>query len=67
MCFYGAIEQVLTAWIFDLLPRNEEEYERSKGLVVDAICGGLETLGAERPRRLWLNLAPRWTTTSSSA
>ena len=43
MCFYGAIEQVLTAWIFDLLPRSEEEYERSKGLVVDAICGGLET------------------------
>jgi len=42
MCFYGAIEQVLTAWIFDLLPRSDEEYERSKGLVVDAICGGLE-------------------------
>jgi len=43
MCFYGAIEQVLTAWIFDLLPHSEEEYEHSKGLVVDAICGGLET------------------------
>jgi AcrR family transcriptional regulator len=43
MCFYGAIEQVLTAWIFDLLPRSDEEYEQSKGLVVDAICGGLET------------------------
>ncbi|MBA3436729.1 MAG: TetR/AcrR family transcriptional regulator [Thermoleophilaceae bacterium] len=49
MCFYGAIEQVLTAWIFDLLPRSEEEYERSKGLVVDAICGGLETPAANAP------------------
>ncbi|MDQ3644472.1 MAG: TetR/AcrR family transcriptional regulator [Actinomycetota bacterium] len=49
MCFYGAIEQVLTAWIFDLLPRSEEEYERSKGLVVDAICGGLETPAATAP------------------
>jgi len=45
MCFYGAIEQVLTAWIFDLLPRTEEEFEHAKGLVVDAICGGLETSG----------------------
>jgi AcrR family transcriptional regulator len=49
MCFYGAIEQVLTAWIFDLLPCSEEEYERSKGLVVDAICGGLETPAADAP------------------
>ncbi len=49
MCFYGAIEQVLTAWIFDLLPRTEEEFEQAKGLVVDAICGGLETSGTNAP------------------
>jgi len=49
MCFYGAIEQVLTAWIFDLLPRTEEEFEHAKGLVVDAICGGLETSGTNAP------------------
>ncbi len=42
MCFYGAIEQLLSGWIFDLLPQTEEEFERAKGLVVDAICGGLE-------------------------
>ncbi len=42
MCFYGAIEQLLSAWIFDLLPQTEEEFEGAKGLVVDAICGGLE-------------------------
>jgi AcrR family transcriptional regulator len=42
MCFYGAIEQLLSAWIFDLLPQTEEEFERAKSLVVEAICGGLE-------------------------
>ena len=42
MCFYGAIEQLLTGWIFEVLPRTDEEYERAKGLVVEAICGGLE-------------------------
>lgn len=41
MAFYGAIEQVLTGWIFDLLPRGEEHYERAKWLVVETICGGL--------------------------
>jgi TetR/AcrR family transcriptional regulator, fatty acid metabolism regulator protein len=45
MCFYGAIEQLLTAWIFEVLPRTDEEYERAKGLVVEAICGGLESGG----------------------
>ena len=43
MCFYGAIEQLLSGWIFDLLPQTEEEFERAKGLVVETICGGLET------------------------
>jgi TetR/AcrR family fatty acid metabolism transcriptional regulator len=42
MCFYGAIEQLLSGWIFDLLPQSEEEFEAAKGLVVDTICGGLE-------------------------
>jgi TetR/AcrR family fatty acid metabolism transcriptional regulator len=43
MCFYGAIEQLLTGWIFEVLPGTDEEYERAKGLVVEAICGGLES------------------------
>jgi TetR/AcrR family fatty acid metabolism transcriptional regulator len=42
MCFYGAIEQLLSAWIFNVLPQADEDYERAKGLVVEAICGGLE-------------------------
>ncbi|MFL5782305.1 MAG: TetR/AcrR family transcriptional regulator [Thermoleophilaceae bacterium] len=46
MCFYGAIEQLLSAWIFELVPSTEEEFESAKTLVVEAICGGLETQSA---------------------
>jgi TetR/AcrR family fatty acid metabolism transcriptional regulator len=49
MCFYGAIEQLLSGWIFDLLPQTEEEFEGAKGLVVDAICGGLEVSNPGAP------------------
>src|SRR5688500_14887523 len=49
MCFYGAIEQLLTGWIFEVLPRGDEEYERAKDLVVEAICGGLENGVQGRP------------------
>ena len=42
MVFYGAIEQLLTGWIFGLLPQGEEHFERAKRLVVEAVCGGLE-------------------------
>ncbi len=46
MCFYGAIEQLLSGWIFGVLPRTEEEYERAKELVIETICGGLEATPA---------------------
>jgi AcrR family transcriptional regulator len=42
MLFYGAIEQLLSGWIFELMPGSDEDFERAKGLVVDTICGGLE-------------------------
>jgi TetR/AcrR family transcriptional regulator, fatty acid metabolism regulator protein len=42
MCFYGAIEQLLSAWIFELVPQTDEAFESAKSLVVEAICGGLE-------------------------
>jgi len=42
MAFYGAIEQVLTGWIFGLLPEGEEYFERAKKLVLETVCGGLE-------------------------
>jgi TetR/AcrR family transcriptional regulator, fatty acid metabolism regulator protein len=46
MAFYGAIEQVLTGWIFEVLPRGDDEYERAKDYVVETICGGLQSLPA---------------------
>jgi len=43
MAFYGTIEQLLTGWIFGLRPQGEEHFERAKWLVVETVCGGLET------------------------
>jgi AcrR family transcriptional regulator len=42
MLFYGAIEQLLSGWIFDLVPATDQSYEEAKQLVVETICGGLE-------------------------
>ena len=42
LAFYGAIEQVLTGWIFALLPEGEAEFEQAKTFVVETVCGGLE-------------------------
>ena len=41
MTFYGAIEQVLTGWIFGTLEQDDEAYERAKGYVVGTIVDGL--------------------------
>jgi TetR/AcrR family fatty acid metabolism transcriptional regulator len=49
MCFYGAIEQLLSGWIFDLVPATEEQFEGAKELVVEAICSGLEPASASAP------------------
>jgi len=46
LAFYGAIEQVLTGWIFDFLPKGDEEYEQAKSFVVDTICDGLDAAAA---------------------
>ena len=42
LMFYGAIEQLLSGWIFDVIPQSEADFEQAKSLVVEAICGGLE-------------------------
>jgi len=41
MAFYGAIEQVLTGWIFGTLEEGDEAYDRAKDYVVGTICDGL--------------------------
>ncbi len=47
MAFYGAIEQVLTGWIFGSLPQGEAEFEQAKSFVVETICGGLDAAAAK--------------------
>jgi TetR/AcrR family fatty acid metabolism transcriptional regulator len=42
LAFYGAVEQVLTAWIFETLPHGEADFERAKRFVVETVCGGLD-------------------------
>ena len=41
MAFYGAIEQVLTGWIFADEPIGDAEFDQAKDLIVETICGGL--------------------------
>jgi AcrR family transcriptional regulator len=41
MTFYGAIEQVLTGWIFGTLEEGEEAYDRAKAHLVETISDGL--------------------------
>jgi TetR/AcrR family transcriptional regulator, fatty acid metabolism regulator protein len=42
MCFYGAIEQLLSAWVFEIIPDGEGDFDRARSMVVETICGGLE-------------------------
>ncbi len=42
MAFYGAIEQLLSGWIFELIPASDADYEEAKELLVGTICDGIE-------------------------
>ena len=42
MAFYGAVEQVLTGWIFGLLESDDDAYARATRFIVETICGGLD-------------------------
>jgi TetR/AcrR family transcriptional regulator, fatty acid metabolism regulator protein len=45
MWFYGAIEQLLSGWIFGLIPAVDEEFDRAEQMVVETLCCGLERRG----------------------
>ncbi len=49
LAFYGSIEQVLTRWIFDRDPVDDEELEAAKTMIVETICRGLERDAALSP------------------
>jgi AcrR family transcriptional regulator len=42
MAFYGAVEQLLSGWIFDVIPASDNGFENAKDLLVTTICDGLE-------------------------
>ena len=42
MWFYGAIEQLLTGWVFGIIPDEEGDFERARAMLVETICRGLE-------------------------
>lgn len=42
MTFYGAIEQLLSGWIFDVIPASDTDFEQAKSLLTTTICDGLE-------------------------
>lgn len=42
MSFYGAVEQLLSGWIFDLIPASDTDYDQAKILLTATICDGLE-------------------------
>jgi AcrR family transcriptional regulator len=42
MSFYGAIEQLLSGWIFELIPASDNDFDQAKTLLVTTICDGLE-------------------------
>jgi AcrR family transcriptional regulator len=41
MWFYGAIEQLLSGWVFELIPGKDGDFDRAREMVVETICGGL--------------------------
>ena len=49
MAFYGATEQVLTGWIFDILPTTDADIEQAKEFIVETVVGGLERRVASSP------------------
>src|SRR5690242_19622092 len=48
MWFYGAIEQLLSGWVFDLIPGGESDFDRAREMLVETICGGLEATDGAR-------------------
>jgi len=47
MWFYGAIEQLLSGWVFELIPAGDGDFDRAREMVVETICGGLERDGGD--------------------
>jgi len=42
LAFYGAIEQLLSGWIFGTIPASDTDFDEARDLLVTTICDGLE-------------------------
>jgi len=42
MWFYGAIEQLLSGWVFELIPASDASFDELREMVVTTLCDGLE-------------------------
>jgi AcrR family transcriptional regulator len=42
MTFYGGIEQLLSGWIFGVIPTSDIDFDEAKDLLMTMICDGLE-------------------------
>ncbi|MGB7686261.1 MAG: TetR/AcrR family transcriptional regulator [Solirubrobacterales bacterium] len=42
MTFYGAVEQLLSGWIFGVIPASDTDFDQAKDLLLTTICDGLE-------------------------
>jgi TetR/AcrR family fatty acid metabolism transcriptional regulator len=42
LAFYGAIEQLLSGWIFGTIPASKTDFDEARDLLVTTICDGLE-------------------------
>jgi AcrR family transcriptional regulator len=43
MWFYGAIEQLLSGWVFEQIPAGDGDFDRARAMLIETLCGGLET------------------------
>lgn len=42
MVYYGAIEQLLSGWIFGVIPGSDHDFDAARELIVKTICEGLQ-------------------------
>jgi AcrR family transcriptional regulator len=43
MWFYGAIEQLLSGWVFEQIPAGNGDFDRAREMLIEMLCAGLET------------------------
>ena len=65
MWFYGAIEQLLSGWVFELIPDGEADFDRARQMVVETICGGSTPARRRRDDLSSRGTHEQWRTTSS--